>query len=98
MASGSNWEEFFGSRKWRLAEEVSGTVIARKGISVVYAGGEFEITGGGKFHSPLSTARGSKGFLLQELDGQGQDIGGSRIAVGEVVYRRARQAGAVSAL
>lgn len=92
MASQSNWEQYFDGRRWRLAAEKDGEVPP-----VTFTHGTFEIDrrDGGVFHSPVSTARGRKGYLLQELDGEGRDIDGSVIAVGEIVYRRALAEGAV---
>lgn len=88
-----DWDEYFGTRKWRVASEVTGT---DREESVIFAKGKFEIDGDGVFHSPLSSARGRKGVLLQEVDPRtGDDIAGSRIAVGVVVFRKARREGAV---
>lgn len=86
----SNWDEYFGTRRWRVATEVTGTVER-----VAFTKGRFEISGG-VFHSPLSSARGRKGILLQEIDPEsGKDIEDSQIAVGVVVFRRARKERAV---
>lgn len=94
--AGGTFEEYFGSRKWRVATEVTAVVPEAGDDAVVttFTGGKFEIAGG-KFHSPLSTARGRKGVLLQEVGADGSDVAGSRIAVGVVVYDRARKEGAV---
>lgn len=93
MATGS-WEEYFGHRKWRLATEVTAVDTPGPKTTVTFHKGKFEIEGG-VFHSPLSSARGSKGMLLQELDPAGSDIPGSRVSVGIVVYRKAKREGAV---
>lgn len=93
MAS-DRWEEYFGTRRWRVATEVTGA-DEQDGAVVAFVKGKFGIEGG-VFHSPLSSARGQKGVLLQEIDPQtGRDIAGSRIAVGVVVLRNARKEGAV---
>lgn len=88
-----SWDEYFGTRRWRVATEVTGAEEAGGGV-VAFTRGRFGIEGGA-FHSPLSSARGSKGVLLQEVDADGNDITGSRIAVGVVVYRKAKREGAV---
>lgn len=101
----SGWDEYFGKRRWRVAVEVTGTDTAEPGtafnlegdkpVQVRFARGKFEIDGG-VFHSPLSSARGGKGVLLQEIDPKsGDDLTSPRIAVGVVVLRRARKEGAV---
>lgn len=100
----ATWDDLFGSRKWRVATELDGEVVAEPGTSLNQGGesvraafskGKFELFGG-VFHSPLSSARGRKGVLLQEVNLQdGMDILGSRIAVGVVVFRRARAEGAI---
>lgn len=98
------WDDYFAARKWRVATEANGTVAAEPGtelnpgtetVQVEFNRGKFEIRGGGVFHSPLSSARGRKGVLLQEVGPDGTDIEGSKIAVGVVVFRRARSEGAV---
>lgn len=86
--SGS-WDEYFGTRKWRVATEVDGA-----DAQVRFRKGRFTVDNG-QFCSPLSTARGKAGILLQEVS-DGQDVTGSRIAVGIVVFRKARNAGAVA--
>lgn len=97
----SGWDEYFGSRRWRVATEVTGidAPVDADGpdeIRVRFTKGKFEIDNGGTFHSPLSSARGTKGIVLQEVDpATGQDLPGSRVAVGIVVLRRARKEGAV---
>lgn len=104
MATGS-WDEYFGYRKWRVATEVEGTDTAMPGtefnldgeqpVQVRFRKGRFQIAGG-VFHSPLSSARGTRGVLLQEVSPfSGDDITGSRTAVGIVVYRKACREGAV---
>lgn len=99
----ASWEDLFATRKWRVATELNGAAAAEPGselndgdtvVKVEFTKGHFEIIGA-TFHSPLSSARGRKGVLLQEVDGSGRDVAGSRIAVGSVVLRRARGEGAV---
>jgi hypothetical protein len=99
----TSWEDLFATRKWRVATELSGTALADPGtelndgdasVVVKFARGYFEITGA-TFHSPLSSARGRRGVLLQEVEASGRDIPGSRIAVGKVVLGRARREGAI---
>lgn len=89
-----DWAGYFATRKWRVAQEVTGEGEDNDCL-VTFKRGKFEIHGDGVFHSPLSSARGRRGILLQETDEDGGDIKGSRIAVGEIVMRRARQEGAV---
>lgn len=93
--SDDRWAEYFGERRWRVASEVTGTDF-EGGATTAFTGGKFTITGDGAvFHSPLSSARGKSGVLLQEVDEQGNDVDGSQLAVGVVVLRKARQAGAI---
>jgi len=98
--------DYFGDRHWRVATEVTGTQVAEPGtdlnagtgpVTVKFDTGSFEIEGG-CFHSPFSSARGHKGVLLQEVDEHGEDVAGSRIAVGGVVFARARKSGACCGL
>lgn len=91
----AKWDEYFAGRKWRVREEVTGIADAGHGITIEYDHGRFEIAPPGVFHSPLSTTRGRKGALLQELDGRGADIPGSCIAVGFTVLKQARDRGAL---
>lgn len=100
----TDWEDLFGTRKWRVATELDGEVVALPGTELNQKGteplkadftrGHFELAGA-SFHSPLSSARGRKGVILQEVDERGRDIDGSRIAVGKVVLARARKEGSV---
>lgn len=91
----AKWDEYFTGRRWRVREEVSGTARLDQGITIVYDHGRFEISPPGVFHSPLSSTRGRKGALLQELDSAGTDIPGSCIAVGFTVLKQARDRGAL---
>lgn len=94
------WEELFGGRKWRVAEEVTGVVHAdgfhdgalmQGSIRVTFASGRFEIEPPGAYQSILSTNQGRRGVLLQETDASGAtDIPGSRIAVGYIALGKAR--------
>jgi hypothetical protein len=93
VAAGS-WDEYFGKRTWRVATEVTAVDAVGPQTTVTFSKGRFSIDGG-VFHSPLSSARGTRGILLQETAPDGSDIAGSRVAVGVVVYRKARREGAV---
>lgn len=94
------WDEFFGTRKWRVAEELTGTVHAdgfhagemvQPSIRVTFAKGCFEIEPPGAFQSILSTNQGRRGVVLQETDESGaHDIPGSRIALGYIALDKAR--------
>ncbi len=93
-----SWDEYFAARKWRVAVEKTGE--AKDGPATVrFLQGAFTIEGTAdvscKFHSPLSSARGAAGLLLQEVAGDGTDIPDSQIAVGVVTFRKARKSGAV---
>jgi len=100
----ATWDDYFATRKWRVATEVNGTEVAEPGsrlnsdgdksVQVRFVKGVFEIDNG-VFHSPFSSARGRRGVLLQEVGSDGEDIKDSRIAVGQVVLRRARQQSAI---
>lgn len=88
-----SWDEYFAARKWRLATEKSGMVTDGP-ATIRFLQGGFVIEGG-KFSGPGSSARGSKGYLLQEVAADGSDIPGSLVAVGQVTLRTARKSGAV---
>jgi hypothetical protein len=94
------WDELFGGRKWRVAEELTGTVEVDgfcetdviPGVAVTFARGRFELPAGAAFRSPLSTNLGRRGVVLQETSADGSaDIPGARLAVGEGAVARARE-------
>jgi hypothetical protein len=90
MATKGTWEELFGSRKWRVAEEVTGE-LTEAGFTVRFSRGRFELPLGAAFRSVLSTNLGRRGVVLTETNADGSaDIPGSRIAVGEAAVSRAR--------
>lgn len=97
MSTTDRWEELFRGRKWRVAEEVSGTVTVpkRRGqpeITITFRRGSFTVSAPGAFQSPLSTNKGLSGVLLQETDDSGSvDYPGTRMAVGAPAVRKARQ-------
>jgi hypothetical protein len=101
VSTTGQWDELFGGgRKWRVAEEVSGTVTADgdtgagivAGIPVTFDRGRFELPEGAAYRSLLSTNRGRRGVLLAETSADGStDVPGSRIAVGEPAVQRARE-------
>jgi hypothetical protein len=92
------WDELFSGRKWRVAEEVSGTV-QQDGVTVTFDRGRFELPvqlpdnpDGAAFRSLLSTNLGRRGVLLQETDETGSsDVPGSRITVGTGSLQKARE-------
>lgn len=91
------WEQLFGARKWRRAEELTGRV-RHDGAVVEFTRGEFAVlTPGFAFRPPTSTNPGRTGVILVETDAEGTcDLPGSRIAVGKAAARRAaEQYGAV---
>lgn len=93
------WEEFFGDRAWRIAEEVNGVVEVdpSAGVSVSFSRGRFAVSGTGVFQSPFSSNKGKRGVLLQELDtSRERDIPGSYVVVGDTLLSRARSSGALS--
>ena len=87
------WDEYFGTRFWRVATEVSGTDESG-GAKIVFDKGRFGIWPHagltGVFQSPLSTNKGRRGVLLQEVDGEGRDIEGSVLPVGDRAFKRAQ--------
>lgn len=98
MSTTNRWEELFGGgRRWRVAEEVTGTHVtrARRGVpavTITFARGLFTVAAPGAYLSPLSTNRGRNGVLLQETDVTGSaDIPGSRLAVGAPAVSKARE-------
>lgn len=97
MSTTDRWEELFGGgRKWRVAEEVTGThttraVRGRPAVTVVFNRGHFTVAAPGAFQSPLSTNLGRNGVLLVETSADGSlDLPGSRLAVGAPAVKRAR--------
>lgn len=91
MSTLGTWDELFAGRKWRVAEELTGSVRHNKAL-VVFERGEFELPAGSAFRSLLSTNMGRRGVILQETDATGEtDIPGSRIAVGHKSVVKARQ-------
>lgn len=91
MSSTGSWEEWFSGRKWRVAEEVTGTV-EHDGVEVEFRRGVFTIAPPGAFRSALSTNLGRKGLLLQETDASGEhDVPGSRAVFGSAAVARARE-------
>lgn len=98
MSTTDRWEELFGGgRKWRVAEEVTGTVTIpkRRGtpeVVITFTRGYFAVAAPGAFQSPLSTNKGRAGVLLQETDDSGTlDYPGERMAVGVPAVKKARQ-------
>lgn len=97
MSTTDRWEELFRGRRWRVAEEVSGTVTIpkRRGIPevvITFSRGNFTVAAPGAFQSPLSTNKGRAGVLLVETDDSGsRDFPGTRMAVGAPAVRKARQ-------
>ena len=94
------WDEFFGSRAWRIAEEVNGVVEVSPaaGVSVSFSRGRFAVAGPGAFQSPFSPNKGRRGVLLQEVDAahRERDIPGSYVVVGDTLLSRARHSGALA--
>jgi hypothetical protein len=100
MATTRAWDELFGGgRKWRVAEELTGTAAADglRGGEVVpavvtFTRGAFELPAGCAYKSLLSTNLGRRGVVLVETSADGAlDVPGSRIAVGEPAVERARR-------
>jgi hypothetical protein len=101
VSTTGQWDELFGGgRKWRVAEEVSGTQLSRgdrdgavvRDIPVTFTRGRFELPEGAAYQSLLSTNRGRRGVLLVETSPDGSsDVPGSRIAVGEAALLKARE-------
>jgi hypothetical protein len=91
MSTLGTWDELFTGRKWRVAEELTGSVRHSRAL-VVFERGEFELPAGSAFRSLLSTNMGRRGVILQETDETGEtDIPGSRIAIGHKSLIKARQ-------
>lgn len=86
-------DEYFAGRTWRVAKDVSGVAVQGP-ATVTFSQGLFTVEGG-KFCGPGSSARGTRGVLLQETGPDGEDIPGSYVAVGQTTLRTARKAGAV---
>jgi hypothetical protein len=92
VSTTGRWEELFSGRRWRLAEEISGTARL-DGAEVEFTRGRFEVkTPGCAFTSPLSTNLGVRGEVFQETDETGSaDIPGSRVAIGVHAVRKVRE-------
>jgi hypothetical protein len=98
MAATRSLDEWFGDgRKWRVAEEVTGTATMQKGIKVVFDRGHFTIAPSppGGWRSPLSTNASNRGFVLIETDPTGAHDIGERVAFAEQHVRQARKQGAI---
>jgi hypothetical protein len=78
---------WFEGRRWRVMDEVSGTVIVG-GVQIDYANGEFEIASPGVYVTPLGN-RGRRGYLVIETDADGHDLPAHAEAFGEATLRRA---------
>jgi hypothetical protein len=98
VSTTDRWEELFGGgRRWRVAEEVSGTVTIprRRGqpaVTITFTRGNFTVAAPGAYQSPLSTNKGRTGVLLVETDDAGAaDYPGTRMAVGAPAVKRARE-------
>lgn len=102
MSTTGSWGSLFQGRKWRVAEELTGTVTVKaapsdgsKGkvsVTVAFQRGVFELPPGAAYRSPLSTNLARRGVVLQETDAAGElDIPGSRIALGATAVEMARQ-------
>ena len=99
MSNKQAWETWFGTRRWRIGEEYTGTVAVPgrtvrgrdNRIEVIFSRGRFEIGEGGAFVSPISPNQGRRGFVLQEVKpDDGQDIPGSLAVFGEAAVKKAR--------
>jgi hypothetical protein len=92
VSTTGQWEALFSGRKWRVAEELTGTVAVpgQQGVSVIFQRGRFEVNAPGAFQSPLSTNLGRRGVVLKETDAEGKtDLPGSRITVGAAALKKA---------
>lgn len=72
------FREWFEGRRWRIADEMSGerpVTIQGMTTTMTFSAGQFTVPAPGKFHTPLGHA-GRTGFLIIEIDAQGQDITG----------------------
>jgi len=92
------WEELFGlGQKWRVAEELTGDMLAPAGpgepdVLVRFDRGWFSMQAPGAYRSPLSTNLGRRGVVLVRTDASGSvDCPGTRIAIGVHALRRARR-------
>lgn len=83
------WAEYFGTRKWRVATEVTGSAEV-DGIEVRYDRGQCTVEPPGAFRSPVSGNPGRAGVLLQEV-GPAGDIEGSLELFGKSAVDRARK-------
>lgn len=86
-----HWDQWFVTRKWRVATEVTGTGSG-DGVPVHFDHGEFDIEPPGAFQSVMGPNLGRHGVLLQELDpATGHDIPGALVAFGHMVVDKARK-------
>jgi hypothetical protein len=86
-----HWDQWFITRKWRVATEVTG-MQDQDGIAVSFDHGEFDINPPGAFQSVMGPNLGRHGVLLQELDPEtGKDIPGALVAFGHIVVDKARK-------
>lgn len=98
----SRMAEYFKDRRWRIVTEATGAAFipATEGpleteegpvIPVHFDRGRIRIDAPGAFRSPLSGNPGRSGFLLQEVDADGNDIPGSQYPFGEPAVKAARE-------
>jgi hypothetical protein len=87
----STWDEWFGTRRWRIATEYSGIWVTEEGSEVVFDKGAFTCSSPAAYQSPVSANLGRRGWLLQEVSKQGRDIADSQAAFGEAAVERARK-------
>jgi hypothetical protein len=84
--------DWFGTRRWRVCTEVSGERKDGRD-TVVYDHGEFWIIGGGArsgrptFQTPFGH-NGVHGFVIQEVDGAGQDLGTEPVCFGHALLAK----------
>ena len=100
IVSGGSFSErfatWFEGRRWRVMDELSGTV-AVGGIQVAYDRGAFEIAQPGVYVTPLGN-RGRRGYLVIETGADGCEAL-LAVAFGEATLRRAqRDYGLISGL
>lgn len=89
------WQEWFGTRKWRVATEADGegsvTDSGNELRRVMFRQGRFTLEPPFAFTSPFGN-NGRKGVLIREVRPDGTDIpGGELFAFGETAVKRARE-------
>jgi hypothetical protein len=96
-ARAQRWQQWFGTRHWRVMTEVTERRTDREtGSAVIADHGEVWIEGDAQFQTPLGN-KGRHGFLVTEVGPDGRDLDPAvQVIFGYAALCRARDEGAVA--